>query len=315
MEQDKINLIRKILHNYYERGLTQQEIAVKYGISRIKVSRMIGKALADKVVQIKINLPYDPVNELERRLEELYGLKEAIVIPFREETMLDDLGEAVAHYLSVRLQGTESVGITWGRSILAAVNALATMDYPDIKIVQMLGGLGSPDSETHGTELAIRLAQLYSAKARLLNSPGIVKTKEIRDALMENLQVSETLKLARKIDVALVGIGALKSNALIVEQASIIDQEETNRLLSKGAVGDVALRFFDRHGNAIDDEIDQRVIGLEPEQIKKIPRVIGIAGGADKHIPVLAAVKGNWVNVLITDELTANFLIDEKTKS
>ena len=308
-------LIHKVLHNYYERGLTQQEIALKYGISRIKVSRMLSKALTDKVVQIRINLPDDPANELEHQLEELYGLKEAIVIPCASNTLLDDLGEAVAHYLSVRLQGNESIGITWGRSILAAVNALSAMEYPDIRVVQMLGGLGSPDSDTHGTDLTIRMSQIFKAKARLLNSPGIVKTKELRDALMGDLQVSETFKLAEKIDMALVGIGVLKSNSLIVEQASIINQDETDRLMAKGAVGDVALRFFDKAGNYIDDEINQRVIGLDTEQIKNIPRIIGVAGGADKHLPVLAAVRGKWINVLITDDDTAQFLINETIKS
>jgi len=159
------------------------------------------------------------------------------------------------------------------------------------------------------------MSQIFKAKARLLNSPGIVKTKELRDALMGDLQVSETFKLAEKIDMALVGIGVLKSNSLIVEQASIINQDETDRLMAKGAVGDVALRFFDKAGNYIDDEINQRVIGLDTEQIKNIPRIIGVAGGADKHLPVLAAVRGKWINVLITDDDTAQFLINETIKS
>lgn len=314
MEENKNKLIYKVLHNYYERGLTQQEIAVKYGISRIKVSRLISKALTDKVVQIKINIPHDPSSGLEHRLEAEFGLKEAIVLSVSSKNILDDLGEAVADYLSLRIQGNESIGITWGRSILAAVNALGAMEHPDLKIVQMLGGLGDPESDTHGTDLAIRIAQQFKAKARLLNSPGIVKTKELRDALMDNIQVSETLKLAENIDIALVGIGALKKNALIVEQSSIISQEETNRLLLKGVIGDVGLRFFDKSGNLIEDEINERVIGLTHEQIKKIPRIIGVAGGEEKHLSILAALRGKWINVLITDEQTAQFLLSENTK-
>jgi DNA-binding transcriptional regulator LsrR (DeoR family) len=187
------------------------------------------------------------------------------------------------------------------------------MEHPDIKIVQMLGGLGNPDSDTHGTDLAIRIAQKFKAKARLLNSPGIVKTKELHDALMENIQVSETLKLAENIDIALVGIGALMENAFIVEQSSIISQVETSRLLSKGAVGDVGLRFFDAEGNLVDDEINERVIGLTHVQIRKVPRVIGVAGGVNKHLPVLAALRGKWISILITDEQTAQFLINQST--
>jgi DNA-binding transcriptional regulator LsrR (DeoR family) len=311
MESDKNKLIYKVLQNYYERGLTQQEIAVKYGISRVKVSRMITKALFDKIVQIKIHIPDDPAGELEHRLEQIYGLKEAVVLPVTAENIFEQVGEALAGYLSSRLQGNELIGITWGRSLLAAVNALMPMNYPDIRIVQMLGGLGNPGADTHGTELAVRMAQTMKARARLLNSPGIVKSRELRDALMENFQVSDTLKLAEKIDIALVGIGTLKTDSLIVEQSSIITRSETERLLEKGAVGDVGLRFFNASGEIIDDEINERVIGLSPGQIKKIPRVLGVAGGEKKHLPILAALKGKLINVLITDIETAQFLIDE----
>jgi DNA-binding transcriptional regulator LsrR (DeoR family) len=315
MESDKNKLIYKVLQNYYERGLTQQEIAVKYGISRVKVSRLITKALSDKIVQIKIHIPDDPAGDLEQKLEEIFGLKEAIVIPVNSENIFKEVGEALAGYLLSRLQGNELIGITWGRSLLAAVNALTSMDYPDIRVVQMLGGLGNPGSDTHGTELAVRTAGIFNARARLLNSPGIVETRELRDALMENLQVSDTLKLAEKIDIALVGIGTLNTDSLIVEQSSIISRAETRRLLKKGAVGDVGLRFFDKDGKIIDDEINERVIGLTPAQIKKIPRVVGVAGGEKKHLPILAALKGKLVNVLITDIETAQFLVDEHSKT
>lgn len=308
----KDKLLYKVLHNYYERGLTQQEIAMKYGISRIKVSRMISKALADKIIQIKINAPADPNSEMEHRLEQLFGLKEAVIVQTDAKNIIDDLGEAAANYLLLRLQGSEAIGITWGRSILATATAMVSAELPGLKIIQMLGGLGSPESDTHGTELAIKIAQNFKAKARLLNSPGIVKSKQIHDALMEDIQVSDTLKLAERIDIALVGIGALKEDALIVEQASIVSQSETERLLQKGAVGDVGLRFFDQQGNYIDDEINNRVIGLSHEKIKSIPRVIGVAGGEGKHRAVLAALRGKWINVLITDEKTANFLIMDR---
>ena len=89
-------MIYKVLQNYYERGLTQQEIAVKYGISRIKVSRMITKALTDKIVQIRINIPGDPSGNIEQQLEEIYGLKEAVVRPVASDNIIEELGKALA---------------------------------------------------------------------------------------------------------------------------------------------------------------------------------------------------------------------------
>lgn len=310
MEKNKNSLLYKVIHNYYEKGLTQQKIAVKYGISRIKVSRIISKALDDKIVQIKINIHGDSSSELEQRLEEIYDLHEAVVVDVTSANIIEELGKAVANYLSLRIRGHETIGVTWGKSILAVVKAMPELNYPDVRIVQMLGGLGNTDSDIHGTELAVRMANIYKAKVRLLNSPGIVKSKEICTALIDNLQVSDTLKLAENATIALVGIGALTRNSLITQESKIITEEEFSRLIQKGAVGDVGLRFFDEFGNQIADEIEERVVGLTHEQIQKIPRTIGVAGGNEKQTAILAALRGKWINTLITDNKTAQFLVN-----
>ncbi len=309
------NLVLKVLHCYYEKGLTQQEIAGKFNISRIKVSRMISKAIADKIVQIKINIPAGSTSEIEKRLEESYGLSEAVVVNTSQVNLIAELGKAAAEYLMSRLQGNETIGITWGRFISASINALQPMNFPDVRIVQMLGGLGDPASDIHGTELVIRMAGILKAKARPLNSPGIVKSKEIRQALMENLQISDTLKLAEKATFAIMGIGTYDKSASLLTESSIISGEEIKRLVRKGAVGNICLRAFDEYGNPVPDEIDERVVGLTYDHIKKIPRIIGVAGGREKHQAILAAIRGKWLNTIITDDQTAGFLIDNSLKS
>ena len=97
MGEDK--LIYKVLRNYYEKGLTQQEVAEKYNISRIKVSRLIKKALNEKIVQIKINIPIDPTDELEQQIEEIFGIVEAIVVSVSPEKIIGGLGNAAASYV------------------------------------------------------------------------------------------------------------------------------------------------------------------------------------------------------------------------
>jgi len=311
MKDNSSKLVYKVLENYYELGLTQQEIAEKYCISRIKVSRLISKALKDKIVQIRINMPNDQAGEMEQELERIYALSEVVVVDKSHEDLISGLGDAAADYLSRCTKGKEIIGVTWGRSLLAVIKVLPAMTLPDVKIVQMLGGLGNPDSDIHGTELVIRMAQVFNARARLLNSPGIVKSRAMCKALLDNMQVSDTLKLAEKADTAIVGIGALTANSLIMQQSKIITEEELKRLIQKGAVGDVGLRFFDRNGNQIQDEIHERVVGLTFEQMQKLPRIIGVAGGKEKHTAILAALRGKWINTLITDYHTAQFLINE----
>jgi DNA-binding transcriptional regulator LsrR (DeoR family) len=312
MSEDK--LIYKVLRNYYEKGLTQQEVAEKYNISRIKVSRLIKKALNEKIVQIKINIPIDPTDELEQQIEEIFGIEEAIVVSVSPEKIIGGLGNAAASYVSSHINNQDVIGVTWGRFISASINALQPMNCPDVRIVQMLGGLGDPASDIHGTELVIRMASILKAKARPLHSPGIVKSKEIRQALMENRQISDTLKLAEKATFAIFGIGTLDKSASLLTESSIMSGEEIKRLVRKGAVGNICLRSFDEHGNPVPDEIDERVVGLAVDQIRKIPRSIGVAGGAEKHQAILAALRGKWVNTIITDDQTARFLLDNFQK-
>ena len=153
----------------------------------------------------------------------------------------------------------------------------------------------------------MRLAQTLNAKPRLLPSPGIVGSELVRDALLQDTNIAETLKLAERADLAVVGIG-VPDNGTVLYQSKILTDREIWELQELGAVGDIALRFFDAHGAAIVHPINDRIIGLDLEQIKSIPRVIGVAGGAGKHEVIRAALRGGLVDVLITDDKTAALL-------
>jgi DNA-binding transcriptional regulator LsrR (DeoR family) len=155
------------------------------------------------------------------------------------------------------------------------------------------------------------MAQTLGARMRLLPSPGIVSSKLVRDALLEDVNIAETLALAARADLALVGIGAPLTGSVIVE-AGILSEDELLELREMGAVGDIALRFFDENGRSVEHPINDRIIGLDLQQITQIPRVIGVAGGEGKYEVIRGAVRGRLVDVLITDETTATRLLQEK---
>ena len=170
MPHDRI--IYKVVRAYYEDRLTQQEIGNRYGISRIKVSRMLSKALEDKIVQIKINAPTGNLHNLEHTLEEKYCIKEVVVVDAgtdEQDEVIASIGRAAAGYLSANLQGNEIIGLTWGRALLNLVNALNVDHFPELQVVQMLGGLGEPEAGHHGADLTRRLAEKFSTKPRLIH--------------------------------------------------------------------------------------------------------------------------------------------------
>lgn len=308
------DLLYKIAKAYYEDSLTQDQIGKRFGLSRIKVSRLLHQARQSRVVQISITPPADSYGDLERSVESAYGLDEVIVTPayLREDDLAPALGEAAAAYLGRTLADGQVIDISWGTTLLSVIEALSPQNLPDCRVVQMLGGLGRLEAETAGADLALRMAQTLGARLRLLPSPGIVPSRMVRDALLQDINIAETLKQAAEADLALVGIGAPTPDSVVIE-AGILSKEELAELHAAGAVGDIALRFFDAEGNAVKHPINERIIGLDLAQIRRIPRVVGVSGGPQKYAVIRAAVRGGLVKVLITDEETAERLAGEKT--
>ena len=307
-------LLYKLAKAYYDDGLTQQQIGERFGLSRVRVSRLLRAARDERIVQIAITPPQGSNTEVERRLEEAYGLKEAVVLACSgrdSASIVSQLGPVAAACLTRCLQGGEVVAVSWGTAVLATVNAMPPMDLPKVRVVQLLGGLGELEAQTHGAELARRMAQALGAKPRLIQAPGIVKDKVVRDALVMDPQVADTLELAARADVALVGIGALETCAMRLTADNTLTHEDADDLKTRGAVGDIALQFFNADGRKVDHPINQRIVGTDLEAIKRIRRVIGVAGGAEKLQAIRAALRGGLINVLVTDDRTAAQLLDQ----
>ena len=209
------------------------------------------------------------------------------------------------------LDDADVLGLSWGTTVRATVEAMTPHNMPDMRVVQMIGGLGNVESEVLGGDLALHMAQVLGARVRLLPSPGIVASRVVRDALMQDAIIAETLRLAAHANVALVGVGSPTQDSVVIK-SGILSEGELDELHAVGAVGDIALRFFDGQGRAVDHPINDRVVGLELAQIRGIPRVIGVAGGQSKYPVIRGALSGRIIDVLITDTAMAKRLLDAK---
>lgn len=312
LSPDTARLLVKIAKSYYDDGLTQKEIGERLGLSRIKVSRLLSAAREAEIVQIHIVAPEDDHVDLERALETRYGLDEVLIAapPTNDATHIRmALGQVAARCLIRGLRGDETLALTWGSTLRAVVDALALRDWPEMRVVQSLGGLGRPDADVYGVDLVQRTARALGARARILSAPGIVPSREIRDALLADPQIADTLSLAAHADIALVGIGRPTSDS-VVRRSRILAEETVAELTALGAVGDIGLCFFDAEGKPVAHEINERIIGLTLDQMAGIPRVIGVAGGAEKFKVIRAALRGGLIDVLVTDADNAHRLLD-----
>jgi DNA-binding transcriptional regulator LsrR (DeoR family) len=306
-------LLYKIGKAYYQDDLTQSEIGQRFGLSRVKVSRLLQQAREEGIVQIAIISPPGSNADLERRLEARYGLDEAVVVSpsgYDQATIVREVGQAAADCLIRGLQGHEVIGLSWGTTLASVIDALPPRSWPQATVVQIAGGLGRPEAEVYGGDLTRRVGQAFGCKSLMIPAPGIVANKMVRDALLADTHIAETLALAARADVVLVGIGALTSDSVVMRVSSLLTEEQIEQLKAQGMVGNIALRFYDAHGLPIQHEVNDRIIALDLEQISRIPRVIGAAGGADKFESIRAALRGSLISALVTDDQTAAWLLE-----
>jgi len=303
-------LMAKVADLYYLRDLTQQEIADRLGLSRTAVCRLLQRARAEGVVRIEVNPPEESHQELERELEERFGLREAIVVTGRSESPTltrRALGQAAARYLDRCLKGREVVGISWGSTLEEVVHHVRQRPLRTI-VVPLVGGAGQVAPGIHANDLARRLAQAQHGEVHLLHAPAVVSSPRVRDALYSDPGIRHSLDLARRAQVALVGVGALVSSSTLV-QTGYFSPKEFTTLREQGAVGDVCTRPYTRDGLPVDEELQRRIVALELEDLRRIPTVIAVAGGLEKAEAILGLLRGRLADVLVTDHLAARVVV------
>lgn len=310
---DELRLMAKVARMYYRDGLRQVQITDRLNIHQSTVSRLLKRAEKEGIVRMTLSMPSGLHPELEDALESAYGLREAIVVDAvdQEEQIVRDLGAAAAFYLETTLKARDIVGISsWSAALLAMVEAM----HPSARgggaqVVQILGGIGNPSAELHATQLTQRLANLIGGVATLLPAPGAVGTADARRVMLKDRYVQEAMSLFKSITVALVGIGAVTPSKMLAASGNVFSAKELRSLSDRGAVGDICLRFFDANGTPVVTPLNDRVIAIELSDLKRVERVVGIAGGRRKFAAIRGALRGRRINVLITDRSTAERLV------
>ena len=309
-----LRLLLKVSRLYYEADLTEQAIADRLHLSRSKVSRLLKQARAEGVVQIRTIAPPGTFPDIEAALESRFGLAEAVVVesvaPNVQEAVTRDIGDAAARYLQGTIRDGDVLGVSWGSALRAFVYALPPQPATGVRVVQLIGGLGPPTAETHAADLCRRLASALSADLTLLPTPGVMRSVESREALLSDAHVRTALAAIPTVNLAFVGIGAPTPASAVMRDESITDEAARADLLGRGAVGDIALRFFSEDGQPIICDLDDRVIGVTLGQLKVIERVVGVAGGPDKTAAIRGSLRGGYLDVLITDQMTAARLLE-----
>ncbi|MGJ4854312.1 sugar-binding transcriptional regulator [Labrys sp. KB_33_2] len=311
-EQRELLMIQ-VAKRYYELDMTMGDLAKELNLTRWQASRLLTEAREAGIVRIEIvpRAPRSP--DIESRLQRRWNLKEAVVVPNNGEEdeglLLDAVAQAAARMLA-GLGKVPLIGVSWGRTMSAVAHRLPPFWNEGVEVVLLNGAMNirSPSIRTNNT--AELFARSANGTATLLPVPAILGHAATRVALEQDPTIASVLELARKAPVICFGMGTISPDSVLV-QSGFVTEAETAALKAKGAVGDILSRYVDAHGNIVDADIDARTIGLDLRFCRERKFSIGVAAGKSKQAITLACLRAGYLNVLVTDEQTARFLLDE----
>lgn len=306
----------KVARLYYERDMTQAEIARHVGFSRQKVQRLLRKARANGTVDILVKPVMSAFPKLELALEERYDLRDAVVVEtadYDDKVMVTiEVAAAGAQYLCGLVENGERIAVTWGHTMLEMTNALFHHPRPglsDIEIIQAFGSIGGANYQQHIMVLTQRLAKYFGAQGIMLSAPAIVGSAAVRDVFCSDPAISAVLNEARNASLIVCGLGEVDKSTAFLEPSPFFTVPSPKEMSALGAVGEINLRFFDADGQGLSGGIDDRIIGLTLAEMAAIDTVLLMAGCAQRFKAIKAALTGGLPDILVTEHVTAEKLL------
>ncbi len=292
---------------YHESGLTQEEIAVRLGVSRSTVSRALTRASREGIVEVVITEPYPEALRLETAVAERLGVAAAVGMVGPGEDQGSAAGRAAARRLeAIVAPGDLTLALGWGRTLARMIPHLRRRKTRRVRVVGAIGHSVAAYGPAVGAVVR-EVGDAFGAQTHILPAPLYSPGRGITDALAQNVAVAETLDMARGADVVFTSIGrAEPANPLVAE--GMLTPAAMSELLRRGAVGDLLGNFFDAGGRPL--ELEEFVpLGLGLEDLRRARRVVAMAVGVERVPAVRAAVAGGYVDELILDSLTAEALV------
>ncbi|WP_227938393.1 sugar-binding transcriptional regulator [Alkalihalobacillus deserti] len=307
-------LLVKVAQMYYEEDMTQNEIAKELGIYRTTIGRMLKKARKEGIVQIHIDSTSYETFELETKLKQVFQLKDVIVVPNNEsdsdEKRKTTLGLATLEMLNRIIKDDDTIGFAWGRTMGSMIGQPVEYKARKADFVPLVGGPGTLDSKYHVNTIVYNVANTFGGSSHFIDAAAVVEKKETKNDIVSSNFFRKILDMWNELNIAVVGIGAPLASSNMIWTGFYGDRE-IDELNSLNAVGDICSRFYDINGHVIESEVAERTVAIELEKLKELEYSIGVAESENKVPSIIGALRGRYINVLITNESTAEELLKQ----
>jgi deoxyribonucleoside regulator len=300
----------KVARLYYLENMSQQQIANQLGISRAKVYRLLIKARESGVVSIELRTPVQDFSELEVKIEKVYGINQCIVVQSSDslDIMMNGFRDALSNLLNNDLRDGMKLGIGWGRTIRGAVERLTLKEKSKVKVYPVIGGGGLVYDDIHANSIVSLIAGKLNATAYVLNCLAIIDSKLNKEILLKESYIEAVVKQFELLDMAVVPIGYVGPD-ITLYKAKHVSMDDLDFLKGLGVVGDINSNFIDAQGNLVENKIQDRIINVTLDSLKRIKNTVAICYGQEKAEAAKAALKSGAINKMIIDSKIAKMII------
>ena len=301
-DNSRQDLLLKVAWLYYKGGLTQDDIAKRVRVSRPTVVRMLQQARSTGLVEIRLTRALPEVASLATRVEVAFGgngLKEVIIVDAPSSDAKSAVARAASDYLRRVLRSGDLLGVGWSTTLSQIPAHFRPGRYAPARIVQWVGAVGEM-AGANAYDIALRLGSLLGVPVDHIAAPAIVDTARVRRAMLSDPTTRRTLARARKCNIGMVGIGVASSESTMI-QTGYLTRRDLKAVARDGAVGDILSRYYDECGREIATAWQDRIVGIDLEEVHRVENLIGVATGAEKSLAVLGALRGGYINSLIVD--------------
>lgn len=297
---------------YYVDELTQAEIALRLGVSRASVANYLQEARRTGIVSIRLDPSLMARTEASKRLAAHFGLAAATVVPAVEGAGEERIGAAGARVLASMLKPGKTIGVAWGRTVLAAARTAEPAGVPDLTIVQVSGS--SSSTADFSPELCTTLlANNLGARCANLHAPAVLSSRDLRDRLLAEPTLRRQFALIHSVDTIVFGVGEIGPGSTFAESGMLDDAALAEVLASDRAKAVVIGRLIDAAGGPVPSPIDDGIVGITLEEMAGVPVRLCLAGGRRKIAAIRAALAARLVTHLVTDDDTAALLLADET--
>ena len=302
--QEKWSILATVANLYYNSEMTQNEIADRMYTSRSKISRMLKEARELGIVEISIKEPWERDLNLEKEIQQTYGVKTVRVVSSRDtgkEQITSRLSEVSAYYLDSVVKEKMVVGISWGNTLYHIVKYIDANNKKNIPItvVPIMGASNVKRPERDAMDLAKDLASAYGGTYQYIYAPLFVKNRELKEILIQDDTIKTALQLAQNADVILTSVGSVEYKTW----ENYLGESTFHLLGNKGAVGHIGGHFYDINGKEINTSLNDRMIGIGYDDLERCKNVVCVAYGEAKAAAVAGALRGGFINTLIIEDV------------